>query len=153
MTNDGVGTTDNVRVGGSSLIGNLGDVASEVVSIVGDVLDPAVGEVDRVGARDGASSIVGLGLGEVSAGVVVSHGVLVVVGRGLGQVVSVASGTVSHDSVSHHGVGDHRVSHGVGHDSVSHYRMGHDSVTNELGTGGGDHQQGGETDKGLHDVV
>merc|ERR1712226_1499868 len=149
MTNDGVGTTDNVRVGGIAVVGHCGNVSIDVVGSVGDVLDPAVGEVDRVGARDGASSIVGLGLGEVSAGVVVSHGVLVVVGRGLGQVVSVASGTVSHDSVSHHGVGHDSVSHGVGHDSVT---VTDEAMSQKLGAGRSHSQESG-TDDGLHGEV
>ena len=128
------------------------------------MLDPAVGEVDRVGARYGASSIVSLRLGEVSAGVVVSHGVLVVVGGRLSQVTRIiTSHSVSNRVGNHrmgHGVGnrvsDDRVSHGVGHrvsdHRVSHsvgHRVSHDSVTDELGTGGGHHQKGGEADKGL----
>merc|ERR1719315_203948 len=155
MSDDRVSNTDNIRVCGSSVIGDGGNISSDVVSFVVDVLDSAVGEVDRVGARYGASSIVSLRLGEVSAGVVVSHGVLVVVGGRLSQV----TGIVTSDSVSY-GVGNHRVgncmgdgvsddwmSHGVGHrvsdHRVSHsmgHRVSHDSVADELGTGGGHHQ-------------
>ena len=84
------------------------------------MLDPAVGEVDRVGARYGASSIVSLRLGEVSAGVVVSHGVLVVVGGRLSQVTRI----ITSDSVSY-GVGNHRVGHDTGSNCVGHNRVGH----------------------------
>ena len=124
------------------------------------MLDPAVGEVDRVGARYGASSIVSLRLGEVSAGVVVSHGVLVVVGGRLSQVTriitsdSVSYGVgnhrVGHDTVSNR-VGHNRVGHGVGN-GMSHDRMGygvtHHSVTNEamrqkLGAGRSHSQESG----------
>ena len=88
------------------------------------MLDPAVGEVDRVGARYGASSIVSLRLGEVSAGVVVSHGVLVVVGGRLSQVTRI----ITSHSVSY-GVGNHR----VGHNRVSN-RVGNNSwVCNSMG--------------------
>ena len=124
------------------------------------MLDPAVGEVDRVGARYGASSIVSLRLGEVSAGVVVSHGVLVVVGGRLSQVTriitsdSVSYGVgnhrVGHDTVSNR-VGNNRVGHGVGN-GMSHDRMGygvtHHSVTHEamrqkLGAGRSHSQESG----------
>ena len=110
------------------------------------MLDPAVGEVDRVGARYGASSIVSLRLGEVSAGVVVSHGVLVVVGGRLSQVTRI----ITSDSVSNR-VGHNRVGHGVGN-GMSHDRMGygvtHHSVTHEamrqkLGAGRSHSQESG----------
>merc|ERR1712002_969694 len=146
MSDDRVSNTNNIRIGSSSVIGDGGNISSDVVSFVVDVLDPAVGEVDRVGARYGASSIVSLRLGEVSTGVVVSHGVLVVVGGRLGQVTRI----ITSDSVSY-GVGNHRVGNsvgdGVGDDRVSHsmgHRVSHDSVADELGTGGSHHQKGGE---------
>merc|ERR1719402_969432 len=143
MSDDRVSSTDNIRIRSSSVIGDGGNISSDVVSFVGDVLDSAVGEVDRVGAR-----------------VVVSHGVLVVVGGRLGQITRI----ITSDSVSY-GVGNHRVGHNWMSHSVSHrvsyhrvshsvsHRMSHDSVADELGTGGGHHQKGGEADKGLHDVV
>merc|ERR1719278_1664490 len=45
---------------------NGGNVACEVVGGVGDGLDPAVGEVDRVRSSHGTSAVVGLGLLEVA---------------------------------------------------------------------------------------
>ena len=111
------------------------------------MLDPAVGEVDRVGARYGASSIVSLSLGEVSAGVVVSHGVLVVVGGRLGQVVSIAS-----DSVTHNRMGNDRVGNGVGnwasYDSVTDDSVTDEAVTKKLGAGRSHSQESG-TDESL----
>ena len=65
---------------------NGGNVASQVVGVVGDGLDPAVGEVDGVRSSHGTGAIVGLGLLEVGLGVVVGHGVGVGVGGGLGEV-------------------------------------------------------------------
>ena len=119
------------------------------------MLDPAVGEVDRVGARYGASSIVSLRLGEVSAGVVVSHGVLVVVGGRLSQVTRI----ITSDSVSY-GVGNHRVGHGVGngmsHDrmgySVTHHSMTHETMRQKLGAGRSHSQESG-TDECLGDGI
>ena len=67
-------------------VGNLSNVASDVVGVVGDGLDPAVGKVDGVRSSHGTSAIVGLGLLEVGLGVVVGHGVGVGVGGGLGEV-------------------------------------------------------------------
>merc|ERR1719369_2250698 len=160
MSDDRVSNTDNIRIRGSSVIGDGGNISSDVVSFVVDVLDPAVGEVDRVGARYGASSIVSLRLGEVSAGVVVSHSVLVVVGGRLSQVTRIITSHSVSYGVGNHRVGYNRVGHGVGNgvsdDRVSHsvshrvsyhrvshsvgHRVSHDSVTDELGTGGSHHQ-------------
>merc|ERR1740116_557697 len=73
-------------VDGSAGVLNGGNVAGQVVGVVGDGLDPAVGEVDRVRSSHGTSTIVGLGLMEVGLGVVVGHGVGVGVGGGLSEV-------------------------------------------------------------------
>merc|ERR1711981_1035292 len=62
------------------------NIASQVVGVVGDGLDPAVGEVDGVRSSHGTSAIVGLGLLEVGLGVVVGHSVGVGVGGGLSEV-------------------------------------------------------------------
>ena len=102
---------------GLSGVGHLSNVAGQVVGVVGDGLDPAVGQVDGVGAGHGASAIVGLGLLEGNLGVVVSDGVGVGVGGGLGQVGGVAgrgSSVVDRSSTvlggsggsSHEGEGD-----------------------------------------------
>ena len=42
-------------------VGNLSNVASDVVGVVGDGLDPAIGKVDRVRSSHGTGAIVGLG--------------------------------------------------------------------------------------------
>ena len=112
------------------------------------MLDPAVGEVDRVGARYGASSIVSLRLGEVSAGVVVSHGVLVVVGGRLSQVTRIITSDSVSYGVGNHRVGHNRVGHGVTHHSVTHHSMTHHSMTDEamrqkLGAGRSHSQESG----------
>merc|ERR1719442_197659 len=73
-------------VGGSARVLNGGNVAGQVVGVVGDGLDPAIGEVDRVRSSHGTSAIVGLGLLEVGLRVVVSHSVGVGVGGGLSEV-------------------------------------------------------------------
>ena len=65
-------------------VGDLNDVASQVVGIVGDGLDPAVGEGDGVRATDNTVGISGLSSVEVGLGVVVGNTVGVGVGlRGL----------------------------------------------------------------------
>merc|ERR1712061_756199 len=83
-------------------VGNLSNVASDVVGVVGDGLDPAVGEVDRVRSSHGTGAIVGLGLLEVGLGVVVGHGVGVGVGGGLSEV----GGSVAGNGVDDGGRGD-----------------------------------------------
>merc|ERR1719430_2563181 len=65
---------------------NGGNVASQVVGVVGDGLDPAVGEVDRVRSSHATSAIIGLGLLEVGLGVVIGHSIGVGVGGGLSEV-------------------------------------------------------------------
>merc|ERR1719289_269285 len=60
---------------GLTRVGDLSNVAGEVVGVVGDGLDPAVGKVDGVRSSHGTGAIVGLGLLEVGLGVVVGHGV------------------------------------------------------------------------------
>merc|ERR1719180_13826 len=94
----------DIRVGSSAVVGDLGNEARGVIGVVVDVLDPAVGKVDRVGAVPETSSIVSLGLLEGSAREVISHTILVGVGGDLSQVIVA-------DSMGH------RVSHSVHHGS------------------------------------
>ena len=84
-TGDGVGNRcgDNVREDGLSVVGDLGDVSLSVVGPVVDVLDAAVGKVDGVVALPGGGAVVGLASVKAGAGVVVGHGVLVLVGGDL----------------------------------------------------------------------
>merc|ERR1719430_459391 len=67
----GNGRTNNVRVGGSSLVGHLGNVTSQIIGIVVDMLDPSIREIDRVLARNSSSSIIRLSLGKVCTIVVI----------------------------------------------------------------------------------
>ena len=115
----GVSSSRGRGVLGLSGVGHLSNVAGQVVGVVGDGLDPAVGEVDRVRSGYSAGAIVGLGLLEGSLGVVISNSVGVCVGGGLGQV----SGRVACS-----------VDHGVGHSVLGG------------GAGGG---RKGESDEGL----
>jgi len=77
---------------GLSLVGHIGNITVVVIGVIGDVLDPAVGKVDRVGASNDAVSVIVLLLLEGGTAVVISHGVGVLVGRGLAQVISNISG-------------------------------------------------------------
>ena len=108
---NGVGNSVGLRVGGNTRVLNGGNVAGQVVGVVGDGLDPAVGEVDRVRSGHGTGAIVGFTLAESCAGVVVSDGVLIGVGGGLSEVGS--SNSVHHRGVlgggrggGHKGKGD-----------------------------------------------
>jgi len=83
---NGVGNSVGLRVGGSAGVLNCGNVAGQVVGVVGDGLDPAVGKVDRVRSRNNTSAIVGLRLLEVGLGVVISHSIGVGVGGGLSKI-------------------------------------------------------------------
>merc|ERR1719430_58099 len=92
----GNGRTNNIRVGGSSLVGHLGNVTSQIIGIVVDMLDPSIREVDRVRTRNSSSSIIRLSLGKVSTRVVIRHSILVGVGRGLSQVIHITTNSMSH---------------------------------------------------------
>ena len=93
---------DNVREDGLAIVGDLGDVSIDVVSVVVDMLDPAVRQTDRVVPQPGGSAIVRLLSVETGSRVVVSHGVLVGVG---GDLVGVDRNSVGY-SVTHHGMAD-----------------------------------------------
>ena len=69
----GVSTGRGRGVDSLTRVGNLGDVSVGVVGGVGDGLNPAVGEGDRVGATDVSAGIAGLSGVEVSLGVVIGN--------------------------------------------------------------------------------
>ena len=84
--NNGVGSkSDSGTVLGGASVGDVLDDSVSVVS-VGDSLDPAVRQVDRV-APGGGVSVSLLRLGEVGPAVVVRHAVLVAVDRRLGEII------------------------------------------------------------------
>ena len=84
--NNGVGSnSDSGPVLGGAGVGDVLDDSVPVVR-VGDSLDPAVRQVDRV-APGGGVSVSLLRLGEVGPAVVVRHAVLVAVDRRLGEII------------------------------------------------------------------
>ena len=122
---------------------NGGNVSGQVVGVVGDGLDPAVGKVDGVRSSHGTSAIVGLRLLEVGLGQVISNGIAVGVGGGLGEVGG--GNGVGHgvDSVSHNGGSvHHRVGNGVGNG------VGNTVGSKKLGGGRGRSHKG-KGDEGL----
>merc|ERR1719432_332463 len=104
----------NIRVDSSAVVSDLGNIAIGVIGMVGDVLDPAVGEVDGVGSVPETSSIVGLSLLEGSSSELVSHTILVRVGGDLSQVI-VADSMGHRMSHSMHHRSGHGVHHGTSH--------------------------------------
>merc|ERR1712055_790678 len=121
--NKSMTSTNNIRVGGSSLIGHLGNVTCQIIGIVVDMLDPSIGEVDRVLARNSSSSIIRLSLGKVSTRVVIRHSILVGVGRGLSQVIHITTNSMSH------WMGTNQ--RGVGNKSTANKSMANKSTTNK----------------------
>merc|ERR1719350_633958 len=67
-----MGNGDSLRVGSSTVVGDLSNVAVDGVGVVVHVLDPAVGKGNRVGALSVAGTIAALSGVEVGVGVVVS---------------------------------------------------------------------------------
>merc|ERR1719397_748020 len=74
---------NNVREDSLAVVGDLGDVAFSIVGPVVDVLDAAVGQVDRVVALPGSSAVVRLRCVETGSRVVISNGILIGVGGDL----------------------------------------------------------------------
>merc|ERR1719198_624128 len=130
-----VATSRGRGVDGLTGVGDLSNVASDVVGVVGDGLDPAVGKVDGVRSSHGTSAIIGLSLLEVGLGEVISNGIAVGVGGGLGEVGS--------SNCVHNRVGN-SMGNGVG-DGV---HEGGSGVEQLGGGGGGGHK--GKGDEGLH---
>merc|ERR1712055_489470 len=142
----GNGRTNNIRVGGSSLVGHLSNVTSQIIGIVVYMLDPSIREIDRVLARNSSSSIIRLSLGKVSTRVVIRHSMLVGVGRGLSQVIHIATNSMSY------GMGTNK--RGMGNNSVANKSTANKSMTSKsMGEelrGSRGHSQESRTDKGLH---
>jgi len=140
---DSVGNRDSLRVLGLTGVGNLSDVAINVVGVVVDGLDTAVGKVHLVGALNNTGAIVALGLAEGSLGVVVGNPIVVGVGGDLGQITgSIASnGGGVGNSVDHRGSMDNRggVDNRGSVDGVGNHRGGVDSV---VGNRVGNHRGG-----------
>merc|ERR1719312_331667 len=123
---DGMGNNwgmDSVSNWGSSsvmwlsLIGDISDITIIVVGVVLDVLDSAVGKVDRVFSINNTSSVVVLSLLESSTRVVISNSIGVRVWGRLSKVISNISsmdwGMVSWGSMHsmvNWGVGDNSIS-------------------------------------------
>merc|ERR1719361_597149 len=133
---DSVGNRDSLRILGLTGVGDLGDVAINIVGVVGDSLDTAVRKVHLVGALNNTGAIVALGLAESSLGVVVGNTIVVGVGGDLSQITgSVASnrGGVG-NSVDHRGMMDDRGSVDSMSDGMGNHRGGMDSmVGNRVG--------------------
>merc|ERR1712192_22706 len=58
MGNSMVGDRDSLRVGSSSGVGDLRDIAIDIVRVVVDGLDTTVGKVHLVGALNNTGAIV-----------------------------------------------------------------------------------------------
>jgi len=139
---DSVGNRDSLRVLGLTGVGNLGDVAINIVGVVGDGLDTAIGKVDLVGALNNTGAIVALGLAEGSLGVVVGNPVVVGVGGDLGQITgsiasnggSVGNSVDNRGSVDNRSMVDNRGSVDSMSNGVGNHRGGMDSVGNDGGS-------------------
>merc|ERR1712223_479316 len=77
---------------GLSLVGHISNITVLVIGVVGHMLDSAVGKVDGVRSSNNTVTVIVLLLLESGTTVVISHGVGILVGRGLGQIVSNVAG-------------------------------------------------------------
>jgi len=90
-----------IWVDSSSFIGNISNIASIAISLVGNMLGTAIRKSNRVRSLSIASTITGLSSVEVGVGVVISYSVGVSVGGGL---IGVGRGMVSRGSVDNRGM-------------------------------------------------
>jgi len=132
----------SLGVGSGAIIGHLSHVSLDIISMVVDMLDPAVRKSHRVGAILVGKAIARLSSLEVGVGVVISDGVVVGVGgnlvsvdlsNGVGNSVGNHRGMVSRGSVDHGGmVGRGSVDQrgGMGNNSMSNESMSNNSVSN-----------------------
>jgi len=115
---DSVGNRSSHRVGSLTGVGDLRNIAINIVGVVGDGLDTSVGKVDRVGALNNTGAIVALGLAEGGLGVVVGNPIVVGVRGDLSQIAN-NRGSVG-NSVDNRGMVNNRGSvHNRGVDSMS----------------------------------
>merc|ERR1719347_1913106 len=124
-----VGNGDSLGVGSLAVVGDGGDVSLDVVGSVGDVLGAAVREGDGVRSSPGSGAVVSLLSLEVGAGVVVSNGVLELVG---GDLVRVHLGNGVGNSVDRGVVGRGSVDNRGSVDSVGN-RVGNTVSNNSVG--------------------
>jgi len=105
-----ISTSRSRRIHSLSRVSNLSHITVGMISVVGDSLDTAVREIDRVGSSDNTVSISGLRSLEVGLGVIISD--TVGVGVGLGDLLDndggggvVGGGCVGNDggSMSNYG--------------------------------------------------
>merc|ERR1740137_127807 len=78
--------SNSVCICSNTIIGNISNISIIIIGMVVDMLDTSIGKVDRVGALNNTSTIIGLSLVEGSTRVVVSNSIGVGVGRGLSKV-------------------------------------------------------------------
>jgi len=83
------GNNGSIRVDSSSCIADISNIAIIVVGAVVHCLGAAIGESHRVGASLDTKTVRSLTSLEVGGGVVISHGVVEVVGRDLSKGVSI----------------------------------------------------------------
>merc|ERR1711971_532492 len=151
-------TNNSSGEGSSAIVGDVSDVSINVASVVVDVLDPSVGQVDRVVSLPGSGAIVSLGSIKAGSRVVISHGILVGVGGDLvGEDLSNGMGNGVSNSMTHHGMADSMTDT---YPMTKAYPMAKTNTmaktnpmansSKQLGSGRGSSQEGGDRKEGLH---
>jgi len=90
-----------IWVDSSSFIGNISNIASIAISLVGNMLGTAIRKSNRVRSLSIASTITGLSSVEVGVGVVISNSVGVSVG---GWLIRVSRGMISRGGMDYRGM-------------------------------------------------
>ena len=149
----GVGNSNSLGVDSLAVVGDLSNVAFGIVGPVVDVLDAAVGQVDRVVALPGSGAVVSLGSVKAGSRVVVSHGVLVGVrGNLVGVDLSNSMGNGVSNSMTNDAMADTYTVTNANPMANAHSVANANTMANsskQLGSGRGSSQEGGERKEGL----
>ena len=78
--------SNSVSISSNTIISHISNITIIIIGMVVDMLDTAIGKVDRVGSLDNTGTIIGLSLVEGSTRVVISNSIGVRVGRDLSKV-------------------------------------------------------------------
>jgi hypothetical protein len=90
---------NSVSISSNTIISHISNITIIIIGMVVDMLDTAIGKVDRVGSLDNTGTIIGLSLVEGSTRVVISNSIGVRVGRDLSKVrLGISSNWVSYSN-------------------------------------------------------
>merc|ERR1719378_144648 len=141
-------STNSTKSTMTAVISHLSNIAIMVIGVVVDMLDPAVGKIDRVVSFSGSCAIAMLLLIETGASVAISNGIVVVVRNYLIDFVSISMSSMS-TSMTSMPKDMTSMTSMANRPNTRAYTMSSTEAT-KLGRGGG--QEGRDANEDLHSV-